>query len=124
MLAKAYVMFASRSRRLEASPVTKVQKFKLGPDQSLGRFKQLTDLRSRNPLCVTDLMNKVKTEGWSSNPPPRTQATWNIVPHFFPLKWTGPVNPQDFKIPTDQSARAEWDKRKLLGGGSAVYQTA
>lgn len=56
-------MFASRSRRLEASPVTKVQKFKLGPDQSLGRFKQLTDLRSRNPLCVTDLMNKVKTEG-------------------------------------------------------------
>lgn len=68
VLAKTYVLFASGPRRLESPPpptppVTKVQKFKLGPDQSVGRFKQLTDLPGRNPLCVTDLMNKVKTEG-------------------------------------------------------------
>lgn len=38
----------------------RVQKFKLGQDLLLGHFKQLMDLWSRNPLCVTDLMNKVK----------------------------------------------------------------
>lgn len=42
---------------------TRVQKFKLGQDLQSGHFKQLRDLWSRNPLCVTDLMNKVKTEG-------------------------------------------------------------
>lgn len=36
------------SRRLERPrPVTKVQKLKPGPDRSLGRFKQLTDLASQ-----------------------------------------------------------------------------
>lgn len=72
----------------------RVQKFKLRQDLLSGHFKQFTDLWSRNPSCVTDLTNKVKTEGWSSDPSNTTSHLKYYVQHVSPLMLIRIVNPQ------------------------------